>query len=624
MPMLEAFTPPDGQSLRAAVLTTFDLDLSYLEQTVLPMLVGLDADAPDRTAGKKSDDSPFLLTLRSRLRQAKVAVLADKHRFNFESEKGVDSYDLLFSHRFPAFHPKLHLLAFDRATRLIVSSANLTEAGFHRNLELAWVASTERGDKFGATARSSLEYLNRIGRKEWPTSRVLSAALTELRRRMPSTGGDTNLLHSESAQPILHQWKRLMDGRDDLDELHVVSPFFDGGARSKPLTHLKARAVHVYVRKDAGDTGPVYRSGMSAEALAFAKPTCPVIHQSLTTGSTESGERAGSRVLHAKLFVARAGSRGWAMLGSPNFTGPGLLGANSEVAVALTGSWGDIRKHLPPTEGVVDWTKVSSVPNDDEQTGRLWTPFLQGAEYDALTGSMTIVYESRKPIAKWSVAYEDKVIARPNGGRDQFPHERRIRFKLGKTAWLVVQEGSNKAKFPIAVMNKELLPLVPGMADLHYTDILDYLASGAANLARFRDRVIAKRNSRMGNASVDDVPYMEQLSRLTRGLEGMRKRLSARLGSTGEATAVFLGDLGVTRLAEGIRTDRSLDDGFRRFALLELGAMVASVRWCGKPEALTQARRQAARLHQFISRNSRGMSNIRSHYLSRGRKAWMR
>src|SRR5438552_2472419 len=92
--LLELMSPPQGQTLRAAVLTTFGLDLDYLERFVLPTMIGLNIVGADEETNFPAATN---LELRSRLRKAQVAVLADKKRFDFSAKRTMETYDLLFA-----------------------------------------------------------------------------------------------------------------------------------------------------------------------------------------------------------------------------------------------------------------------------------------------------------------------------------------------------------------------------------------------------------------------------------------------------------------------------------------------------------------------------------------------
>jgi hypothetical protein len=195
-------------------------------------------------------------------------------------------------------------------------------------------------------------------------------------------------------------------------------------------------------------------------------------------------------------------------------------------------------------------------------------------------------------------------------------------MKLGTDSFLLLAEGSQSAKFPFSVAEKELLPTLPGGADLGYDDVLEFLASGVSNLAKFRDRVLANRGCRPRDNAADHVPEMEQLRRFTRALEGLRSRLGRRLETPGEARALFRGDLGVWRILEGLRSDGALGRTFRAFALLELGALVGAVRWKGEATARARARHEATEVRRQVRRLTKGVLPISDYYHRRGPMAW--
>jgi len=641
--LLDAMKPPDGQQLCAAVLTTFDLDLDYFERVLLPTLLGIDTIGEDleTDSAKKKD---YLLELRSRLRKSNVVVLADKKRFDFGVEKGMETYEILFAENYPAFHPKLFLLAFDKSFRMVVSSANVKESGFHSNLEVLWMASTEQGDLFGAMANEAVEFLSAVAKREWPDSRVLKETLSILKSRIPKSGGG-QLLHSENRLPIALQWRREIGDRVELDEIHVVSPSFDRGGQLSALDVFDKPKVHLYLTETQGETGPEYRLPITKKTLSRIKPECCIISKQWMIGKTEEekkrklkGKDKGNRMLHAKLYAVKAGDMGWLLLGSPNFSYRALLALgpqrNAEVAVALSGKWTEISHLLPPVSQRIPWQEIISTQSDDKDGQPPWMPFLTCAEYDATNKTLVIVFSERRPNGAWSVKYQDHVLIR--GDKRPFPHKRKFKFYLKEEASLRLSEGKKNGRFPIGVKDKEMLPELPGMETLNYEDILEMLAHGVINLRQFLKRIKERRRPKTKVEKIEcRVSYMDQLARFSKAMENIKKRLSGNLTTPGEAQAVFDGDLGFNKVVNGIKSDKALDVAFRQFALLELFSVVSSIKWNGQKVARVLANKIAGlsirRLRQFIAKNEKKfgsdsikLTKIRRLYFSNNSDGWHR
>ncbi|MBU4201393.1 MAG: hypothetical protein KKG09_04605 [Verrucomicrobia bacterium] len=643
MSLLDLMRPPDGQRLRVAVLTTYDLDLKYLEGVILPTLVGVDTVGADlESQTEKCKD--YLLELRSRLRNSDVLVLADKGRFDFSIKKGLETYELLFAENYPAFHPKLFLLAFDRDFRMAVSSANITESGFHSNLEVLWMASSEFGDKFEQAGRDALDFLSCVAQREWPSSQVFKEILGKLRKRIPKGRGHARLLHSERALPLVKQWRHEIGQHKYIEDLHIVSPFFDQGGRMGPLSEFGKPNIHLYLTERPGKAKPEYRLPISKQTLARIQPECCVISNQWmigcgqNSGANKKATDIKTRILHAKIYAAKSGKYGWALLGSPNFTNRALLAAggqrNAEAAIALTGKWIEIARMLPPVAMTVPWQDIVARPSEEDITQAGWLPFLTSAEYDATRKVLRLVFSSRKPAGNWSVWYESNQML--SGKKIGFPRKKELHFTLHEDSCLMVMEGQHKGSFPIGVIDKEMLPELPGMDALDYDTILEMLAHGVVNLRHLLARA---RERQTANATVEketpNVPYMDLLSRFTKAMENLKKRLSGSISTRAEARALFDGDLGLNRIAVGLTNDQNLDIAFRHFALLEMQGMLASIQWKGEKDPRSLASRFAKRSLQKLQRQvvvnerkfdhtQRKLTKIRNFYTRVGAEGWHR
>jgi len=512
------------------------------------------------------------------------------------------------------------VLAFDRDFRLIVSSANLTMSGFHQNLEAFWMASTERGDRFGAAARDVMDFLVRLWRRHWSKSRALSLTITELSRRVPRGNGEARVLHTESSTLLLNQWMAHISGRPE--ELHIVSPYFNRGVRWRPIERFRGAQIHLYVLEKRVEGNSCYRLPVSRGALRRIRPTCRVIRPEwVSSGKGEEGEPP-QRTVHAKCYATRSKGQGCMLLGSPNFTAEAFLGKNTEAAVLLKGPWRNIRRFLPPTTPAsLDWKLITCSSPSEERIGYGWTPFLVTAEYNAGAKTIDLLFVERPCVQKWSVTYEGT----PLGFGRRFPNRLRGPMRLGKTAFLALREGRHTAKFPFSVTEKELLPMVPEQGELDYEYILEILANGVENLSKLVERIRkGSRPQRGAEIETDRIPQMEWLRRLTRALEGLKKRLEIPLHSKGEAKALFRGDIGILRVIKGIRQDKRIDATLRSFAFLELGALLDSIRWSGEKEARQEAQRNVVRAQRMVRRWTKGRLSVSDDYLRHGRQAWSR
>lgn len=646
--LLDLLRPPAGQKLRTAILTTFDLDLDYLERVALPTLVDIEVTGVDREVDS-AVRRDYLLELRSRLRRSNVIVLADKRRFfdgDSSSVKSFETYELLFAESYPAFHPKVSLLAFDKEFRIVVSSANLTESGYHSNLEVLWMASLEQGDRFGHVASECIAFLDSVRKREWQSSRILKEAIADLKARAPRGHEDTRLLHSGRPLSILRQWLHEVGKSRQIEEVHIVSPYFDQGGRLSALAQFGNPQVHLYLTERLRNSTPEYRLPISQKTLSRIKPECHVISSEWMCGAcsyvgleAKKTSEKTSRVLHAKVYAVRVGKRGWALIGSPNFSHRAMLASfeerNAEAAIALNGSWKEISRLLPTISHTVPWGKVLSAPLEKDSTSSGWLPFLTFAEYDATKKKLMLVFSQRQSHGRWSVVYQDSIVL-AGAGAEPFPTVHEMTFSIHDSPSLVLKEGRHKAIFPIGVTGKEMLPELPGMDALNYEDILEMLADGVVNMRQFlvqaRDRLKPKPSVHVAECRVT---CMDKLAQFTRAMESMKRRLAGELTTPAEAKSLFEGDMGFNRLVQGVVADAHLDIALRHLFLLEFLGVVSSVSWNGRQPAKRVAAKLAAqsiralRCHLTDSENAFGertetLRKIRKLYLSRGAEGWSR
>lgn len=592
------------------------------------------------------------LELRSRLRQSRVVVVADKGRFDFSAGKGLETYGLLFAQSYPAFHPKLCLLAFDKTFRLIVSSANLTKPGYHSNLEVVWMASTEQGDRFGQAAREAVEFLESVRRQEWPDSHIMKDAVSALRARIPRSKGTARLLHSASKPPILRQWRILMGDSRKIDEIHVLAPFFDRAGKLPALHELGASQVHFYLagKEEKGEN--IYPLPVAEETIERIKPECHAIsvpwmlrgEETIAAGAGEERWSCRrSRYLHAKVYAVRIGNRGHLLLGSTNFTVPALLASgnhrNAEAAIAISGPWRDIRRYLPAVSHDVPWQEVKPAPGEAEEDRgpAAWTPFLLHAEYSVGDASLELAFASRDAKGAWRVAYgETERLA--GAGFKRFPRVQRMPFKLDGDPFLGIEEGKHAAKFPITVVDKELLPEYPGIEALSYGEILQQLAHGVVNMRQAYERLRRSRQKveeRPQKENTPRVAFMDRLALFMKAMERMKAKMECVMITPAEARALFDGDQGFNRIVEGVCSDAGLEKALRHTYLLEFVGLLASVRWSGASAArrlagrlagrsMRRIRKELAKSEADLGTDAKRLAKVRRLYGSDGGKGWCR
>ena len=267
-----------------AVFTTYSLNLHFLELWVLPLL--------------------------RRAEVRNIIVFADEAQLGMALEdKGLRqigrSYHVVSTRLGPgAFHPKLILLSGDKATRLCVSSANLTVDGQLRNLEAGIVLDTSVEEHLPALADAGA-FLRRLGEHApAATAEALLAAVA------PIPASD-----AESGVRFVHNLDRPLIESFPRGAFTAVTPFADDGKAALALT--SRGRLTVVTDGDRFAAGKRFFAGdWTVEPRSFEH-----------------------RRLHAKAYWSDTPPGGWLLVGSPNLSQAALLqtaaDANTEVAIIL-------------------------------------------------------------------------------------------------------------------------------------------------------------------------------------------------------------------------------------------------------------------------------------------------
>lgn len=139
--LLDFWDRPEGAGEPVALLaTTFALEPEFFERDCLARFLAV--SSVEEESGS-IDDTVARLELEERLRVPSITVLADR---STRAERSSFHWDLLHCHvRTGLLHAKVAVLLWENATRVILGSANLTSAGYRRQIELAMAADLGPG-----------------------------------------------------------------------------------------------------------------------------------------------------------------------------------------------------------------------------------------------------------------------------------------------------------------------------------------------------------------------------------------------------------------------------------------------------------------------------------------------
>src|SRR5271165_3393441 len=269
------------------------------------------------------------------------------------------------------FHPKLFLFSTKTSGRLILGSANFTQAGLTSNAELADVFDFELGEEeeFLPMFQDAFAFVEALA-EGWPAE-SLASNVREFRRGTPWLGGTS--ARDVGSVRLLHNLEHSLWGQISamvprpVERIHVVSRFFDDspGLIDRVMRDFAPSQLVLYTQNGV--------TTMTAEWLD---------HPCIQSGRAEvllcSYEDDGhQQPLHAKAMVFESGQTRTLVYGSANFTSPALLthgkSGNIETVVVvpdISAKTLDSRRFCDPSGSAYHLRspdQLQSAPCDDEE-----------------------------------------------------------------------------------------------------------------------------------------------------------------------------------------------------------------------------------------------------------------
>jgi hypothetical protein len=320
------------------VATSFTFAPDFFENECLGRFLGLQSVPEDGAA--------YYVEREERLAQlACCAALVDQH--HVAGSRNL-RWDLLSArmHR-GILHAKISLLLWSRQARLIMASANLTPDGYRRNHEVFGVLDyVPDGSAPLSVLHEVITFLGGIirhasssTRRDFPPAYRWLAFLDRVRKSSRNWGHGASrrslgkpriipILSGPSRPDVLQSLKANWPEASSPKRAYVLSPFFDPPeAANKPaheiwklLNGRGMKSIRYEILAESEEDGQ--RSQLLVYAPSSLKKNCPpdsdceVIFQAL--------ELEENRPLHAKSLWIQ--SRNWTayLIGSSNFTSPGL------------------------------------------------------------------------------------------------------------------------------------------------------------------------------------------------------------------------------------------------------------------------------------------------------------
>lgn len=326
-----------GRRLLAATFLTFRFEPDFFEQQVLPLLFDVPLSHAEAIKRVQMEDV---------LRDVPhgVAVYYDQNGLVADAKPArLDVRRIAVRHSTGIFHPK-NVFALVEATEpdengyrekaLIVASmsANLTRAGWWENVEACHIEELGEGERT-RLRDDLLGFLEGLERRlsaksadGHATLKAIKAFLRSTRQRlMRSQGGWLEPHFFDGSTSVVEFLQGAAGGALRGLNLEILSPYFDAGPTSVPLTDLieafSPRDVRVYLPKtDAGD------ALCSKDVFDWLRAQPGVMWGRLPGEVTRGGkaENAKRRFVHAKVyrFFSASPKREFLFVGSVNLTSP--------------------------------------------------------------------------------------------------------------------------------------------------------------------------------------------------------------------------------------------------------------------------------------------------------------
>jgi hypothetical protein len=380
--------PVEGMTLESAVLTTYKVDWTFLEEDILAPALAVRSPV--------SREAAFRSELERRLSQCEVTVLYDLRAAEREAARLSPRIDAIPTAT-RKLHAKISLLMWSapgsggaprKHARVIVGSANLTRPGFRENYEV--VAALDYGERSTAPPRllrDAVALVRNIA-KESQAPR-LAAQLTTFERFSDGLGASEaddqpwRLVEADNLVSGLEEaWRP--NGRSRPRSIVIASPFWpEGDDPAAPVVELIRRfgrpeQVSLVCQATgtavAGAMIPVIPAALARDLQA--RLGCDVVLQpsrwdfgvdaedEQDTGETSEDDTiapgvsqapSGRRSLHAKIIAVRGQAGSVLYVGSSNCTRRGIGLAAKHTAAARTNWEAGLIYRLPAKRaGVID------------------------------------------------------------------------------------------------------------------------------------------------------------------------------------------------------------------------------------------------------------------------------
>lgn len=346
--LLERLLPTGNEHgpLLGALATSYELDPLFVATDVLPAIFGLgDWDERDLASPVKLEQELAKLT--------GFSILADARRYQGRPRSLRLEVIPRIGDGGQKLHAKILLLVHERAVRLHVSSANLTETGYRANREVALsLVADDANPEIVPVVREAIEGMSNHLKAWWsPTAdHVSKQAIAVLDNLGTSRGASAQFAWSGGEVRLWRSFVQRWRNDVPVRSITIVSPFWSAeDGETAPLASLcawvrsgpgfapkaKLRLLTEAIPLGQNSWRPRIPPVLDFDPTAFGlEATIEAVDPTVAQGESEPGDLK-TRPLHAKVVVLEGEGHTLAYAGSANFTrqGWGFLPANARANV---------------------------------------------------------------------------------------------------------------------------------------------------------------------------------------------------------------------------------------------------------------------------------------------------